>query len=194
MFSTEVPLYQGENVLGRDPTSCSVPLQARSVSGRHAVISVSVFGPNERHAHSEATEALLWDLGSLNGTRKGRLKLTPHVRYALTEGDGLVLADLPCQYVSLKNADLSTADNGREKAKGLKSASSSSEGGVGTGAKNAGKKCALPPVPLWTEEAKSAESVQMSPKKPERTLVPESDSDSDGERHGRRDRKRIVGK
>ncbi|KAM9488352.1 mediator of DNA damage checkpoint protein 1 isoform 1-T1 [Clarias gariepinus] len=189
---TEVPLYQGENVLGRDPTSCSVPLQARSVSGRHAVISVSVFGPNERHAHSEATEALLWDLGSLNGTRKGRLKLTPHVRYALTEGDGLVLADLPCQYVSLKNADTSTADNGREKAKGLKSASSSSGGGVGTGAKNAGKKCALPPVPLWTEEAKSAESVQMSPKKPERTLVPESDSDSDGERHGRRDRKRIV--
>ncbi|KAF5902350.1 mediator of DNA damage checkpoint protein 1, partial [Clarias magur] len=189
---TEVPLYQGENVLGRDPSSCSVPLQARSVSGRHAIISVSVFGRNDRQAHSEATEALLWDLGSLNGTRKGRLKLTPHVRYALTDGDGLVLADLPCQYVSLKNADTFGADNGREKAKGPTSASGSSQRGTGKGAENGGRKSALPPVPVWTEEAKGAESVQTTPKRPERTLVPESDSDSDGERHGRRDRKRIV--
>ncbi|XP_034163625.2 mediator of DNA damage checkpoint protein 1 [Pangasianodon hypophthalmus] len=193
---TEVPLYQGENVLGRDPASCSVALQARSVSGRHAVISISVLGPNDRHAHGEATEALLWDLGSLNGTRKGRLKLTPHVRYALTEGDSVVLADLPCQYVSLKNTErnthTSTADGGREKAKGPTSTSSSSEGGTGKGVENGGKKSALPPVPVWTDEAKSLQSLQTTPKKPERTLVPESDSDSDGEKHGRKERRRIV--
>ncbi|MCJ8728987.1 hypothetical protein PDJAM_G00009410 [Pangasius djambal] len=193
---TEVPLYQGENVLGRDPTSCSVPLQARSVSGCHAVISISVFGPNDRHAHSEATEALLWDLGSLNGTRKGRLKLTPHVRYALTEGDSVVLADLPCQYVSLKNTErnthTATADGGREKATGPTSTSGSSEGGTGKGVENGGKKSALPPVPVWTDEAKSLQSLQTTPRKPERTLVPESDSDSDGEKHGRRERRKIV--
>ncbi|KAF4088474.1 hypothetical protein AMELA_G00082700 [Ameiurus melas] len=190
---TEVPLYQGENVLGRDPASCSVPLQARSVSSRHAIISISVFDANDRRAHTEATEALLWDLGSLNGTRKGRLKLTPHVRYALTEGDGVVLADLPCQYVSLRNTNASTADVGREKAKGSTSTGSSSEeGGTGKGVENGRKKCALPPVPVWTDEAKSLQSIQMTPKKPETTLVPESDSDSDGEKHGRRERRRIV--
>uniref|UniRef100_A0A4W5QGB5 FHA domain-containing protein n=1 Tax=Hucho hucho TaxID=62062 RepID=A0A4W5QGB5_9TELE len=73
---TELPLYQGENVLGRNPDSCSLPLVARSVSKQHTIISISMF-----------CEALVWDLGSMNGTRKGRTKLTPHVRYALTEGD-----------------------------------------------------------------------------------------------------------
>ncbi|KAI5620479.1 mediator of DNA damage checkpoint protein 1 [Silurus asotus] len=187
---TEVPLYQGENVLGRDPTSCSVPIEARSISGRHAVISVSTFGANDPRGHNEATEALLWDLGSLNGTRKGRLKLTPHVRYALTEGDGVVLADLPCQYVVLNNAERSTvtfaADGGRGKAKGQTSGCSGSKG-VENGSK---KNNALPPVPVWPDEAKSPSST--TPKKPERTLVPESESDSDGEKHTRRDRRRIV--
>uniref|UniRef100_A0A3B1JIT6 FHA domain-containing protein n=1 Tax=Astyanax mexicanus TaxID=7994 RepID=A0A3B1JIT6_ASTMX len=83
---TEVPLYLGENVLGRDPASCSTALQARSISSRHAVISISVFRGNP---------PLVWDLGSLNGTRKGRIKLSPHVRYALSAGDSVVLADLP---------------------------------------------------------------------------------------------------
>uniref|UniRef100_A0A671P4Q6 Mediator of DNA damage checkpoint protein 1-like n=1 Tax=Sinocyclocheilus anshuiensis TaxID=1608454 RepID=A0A671P4Q6_9TELE len=73
---TEFPLYIGENVIGRDPAACSVLLPARSVSSRHAVISISEF-------------SLLWDIGSLNGTRKGRFKLTPQVRYALTEGESL---------------------------------------------------------------------------------------------------------
>lgn len=186
-----MPLYQGENVLGRDPTSCSVPLQARSISGRHAIISISVFGPNDRRAHSEVTETLLWDLGSLNGTRKGRVKLTPHVRYALTEGDSVVLADVPCQYISLKNTekstDTSTGDGGRETAKGLMCSSSSSKGGTVKGIENGGRKSTLPPVPVWTDEAKSLQSLQATPQKSERTLVPESDSDSDGEKHGRRE-------
>lgn len=183
-----MPLYQGENILGRDPTSCSVPLQACSVSGRHAVISISVFGPNNRRAHSEVTEALLWDLGSLNGTKKGRLKLTPHVRYALTEGDSVMLADLPCQYISLKSTESNTADGGRENAKGPTCTSSSSAGGMGESVEK------LPPVPVWTDEAKRLQSPQATPKAPERTLVPESDSDSDGEKSGRREKRKILGR
>ncbi|KAG5856241.1 hypothetical protein ANANG_G00005960 [Anguilla anguilla] len=74
---TELPLFLGDNVLGRDPASCSLPLSARSVSKRHAVISIArLRGGDGRHGDG-ATEALLWDLGSMNGTRKGRLRLTP---------------------------------------------------------------------------------------------------------------------
>ncbi len=101
---SEFPLYIGENVIGRDPASCSVLLPAQSVSSRHAVISISVFrSSNDRFGKGDDdVEALLWDMGSLNGTRKGRLKLAPQVRYALTEGESVVLADVPCQYTSLK--------------------------------------------------------------------------------------------
>lgn len=188
---TEVPLYQGENVLGRDPTSCSVPLQARSVSGHHAIISITVFGPNDHRAHSEATEAMLWDLGSLNGTRKGRSKLTPHVRYALTDGDGVVLADLPCQYVSLKNTEKNTDTATGEKARGQMSSSSSTEVETVKGVETIAKLSTRPPVPVWSNEVKSPQ-LQMTPKQPETTLVPESDSDSDGEKHRQRERRRIV--
>uniref|UniRef100_A0A4W4DMH0 FHA domain-containing protein n=1 Tax=Electrophorus electricus TaxID=8005 RepID=A0A4W4DMH0_ELEEL len=74
-----IPLYLGDNVLGRDPAFCCASLPVPSVSGRHAVISISVLRPHDRRlGDGEATEALVWDLGSLNGTRKGRLKLTPH--------------------------------------------------------------------------------------------------------------------
>uniref|UniRef100_A0A3Q3RE04 Mediator of DNA damage checkpoint protein 1 n=2 Tax=Monopterus albus TaxID=43700 RepID=A0A3Q3RE04_MONAL len=96
---TELPLFFGDNVLGRDPNSCALPLPAPSVSKQHATISISVY--RRRGCHSEVDiEALVWDLGSMNGTRKGHLKLTPNVRYALSDGDHLVLADIPCQYVS----------------------------------------------------------------------------------------------
>uniref|UniRef100_A0AAY4A2Y1 Mediator of DNA damage checkpoint protein 1 n=1 Tax=Denticeps clupeoides TaxID=299321 RepID=A0AAY4A2Y1_9TELE len=97
---TELPLYQGENVVGRDPSSCTVLLPARSMSKQHAIISISLFRDSRRG--DIAMEALIWDLGSMNGTRKGRIKLTPHIRYALSEGEGLVLADLPCQYAGSK--------------------------------------------------------------------------------------------
>uniref|UniRef100_A0AAY5KBT4 Mediator of DNA damage checkpoint protein 1 n=1 Tax=Esox lucius TaxID=8010 RepID=A0AAY5KBT4_ESOLU len=100
---TELLLYRGENVMGRDPDCCSLTLLAPSVSKRHAVISISVFRGNRRPCKIVGVEmeALVWDLGSMNGSRKGRTKLTPHVRYALTEGDVLVLADIPCQYVTV---------------------------------------------------------------------------------------------
>ncbi|KAI1885761.1 hypothetical protein AGOR_G00207130 [Albula goreensis] len=97
---TELPLFLGDNVLGRDPSSCTVPLSARSVSKRHAIISLSLL--RGCGGCDEVMEALLWDLGSMNGTRRGRLRLTPHVRYALSEGESVVLADLPCQYICMR--------------------------------------------------------------------------------------------
>lgn len=41
----------------------------------------------------------------MNGTRKGHLKLTPHVRYALSEGDTLVFGNIPCHYVSSRSEE-----------------------------------------------------------------------------------------
>ncbi|XP_072536608.1 mediator of DNA damage checkpoint protein 1 isoform X2 [Salminus brasiliensis] len=185
---TEVPLYLGENVLGRDPASCSTPLLGRSISSRHAIISVSVY---RRQGEEDAVEALLWDLGSLNGTRKGRVKLTPHVRYALTEGDSVVLADLPCQYIGLKAVEKTTdAASGAEETKGLVPASNASEKGSGKNVENGGRRSAFPPVPIWGDKEKTLQSPQTTPRQPERTLVPESDSDSEGERDGRRPRQR----
>lgn len=103
-----------------------------------------------------------------------------------------MLADLPCQYLSLKNTERNThtftADGGREKAKGPTCPGNSSEG-----VENGEKKNALPPVPVWTDEAKSLQSLQTTPKNQERTLVSESDSDSDGETHGRREKRKILG-
>ncbi|MGH0153697.1 UNVERIFIED_CONTAM: hypothetical protein FKN15_027374 [Acipenser sinensis] len=85
---TDFQLFAGENTVGREE-SCAVALLAGSVSKRHAVIEI------ERGSH------LLWDCGSLNGTRKGRMQLKPRVRYDLQDGELLVFADLPCQYFIL---------------------------------------------------------------------------------------------
>lgn len=174
------------------------------MSGRHAVISISVFrSSNSRDSDIEAVEALLWDMGSLNGTRKGRLKLTPQVRYALAEGDSVVLADIPCQYISLnvskRDTHTATEEKGREKKESpsLPSSHSEERKGIRKGALNEKVRGALPPVPLWSaedEEPTSAASLcspQPACKQPEITLVPDSDSGSDGE--SATDERRDVG-
>ncbi|XP_077066306.1 mediator of DNA damage checkpoint protein 1 isoform X2 [Siphateles boraxobius] len=196
---TEFPLYVGENVLGRDPAACSVLLPARSVSGRHAVISISVFrSSSSRSGNGDAVEALLWDMGSMNGTRKGRFKLTPQVRYALTEGESVVIADVPCQYIGL---NISKRDRHKTPEKGLSKkeekdssllSTSDSESKLRKGVQNGFKekeRSALPPVPLWSPEDEEPKmcSPQPAHKHPEITLVPESDSDSDGESDERKD-------
>ncbi|KAI3361170.1 hypothetical protein L3Q82_013366 [Scortum barcoo] len=93
---TELPLFLGDNVLGRDPNTCTLVLPATSVSKQHATICISVY--RRRGCDSEVDiEALVWDQGSMNGTRKGRLKLTPNVRYALSESDSLVVGGHPIE-------------------------------------------------------------------------------------------------
>lgn len=202
---SEFPLYIGENVIGRDPAACSVLLPAQSVSSRHAVISISVFrSSNDRFGKGDDVEALLWDMGSLNGTRKGRLKLTPQVRYALTEGESVVLADVPCQYTSLKISKKDTyitPEKGgvskKEKKFSPALSSSDSESELSKGVRNrlnVKGRSVLPPVPLWSpdDEAPKMSSPQSDHKQPEITLVPESDSDGESAPDERKDFGRLI--
>ncbi|TDH11620.1 hypothetical protein EPR50_G00062670 [Perca flavescens] len=201
---TEFPLFLGDNVLGRDPNTCTLPLLAPSISKQHATICVSVY--RRRGCHSEVdVEALVWDLGSMNGTHKGRLKLTPNVRYALSEHDSLVVADIPCQYVSCavdtvpSQGDMRTPVNRNSGVKApLPDASGEKGGDTITGSKtcvNGGTKTRVSSpdqedtrkTPVRT----SCLSFEQTPTQPQGTLVPESGSDSDGERGDRR-RKALV--
>lgn len=198
-IQSEFPLYVGDNVLGRDPAVCSVLLPARSVSGRHAVISISVLRSSSRcSGNDDAVEALLWDMGSLNGTRKGRFKLTPQVRYALTEGESVVIADVPCQYIGLNISNRDTHKtpekevSKKEKKESSPLSSSDSESKLRKGVRNGlneKERSAFPPVPLWSHEDEEPKmcSPQPAHKQPEITLVPESDSDGESATDERKD-------
>lgn len=183
----ELPLFVGDNVLGRDPGTCSLPLPATSVSKRHATICISVYRRRGRHSEVDM-EALVWDLGSMNGTRKGRLKLTPNVRYALSEGDSLVVADIPCKFV------ICSAESSQEETRtpvsihsGLKGrlpdAYGEKSGDISSGSKKCVNNGSKARVSLQkTPVGASCLSFEQTPTQPQGTLVPESDSDSDSER------------
>lgn len=188
LFHTEFPLFLGDNVLGRDPNSCTVPLPASSVSKRHATICLCVY--RRRACRSEVDmEALVWDLGSMNGTRKGRLKLTPNVRYALSEGDSLVVADIPCQFV-ICGVDSSQGDASSplRQNSGVKTKLPDASGEKGDDTSTDSKKC----VNGGTETPVRASCLtfEQTPHQPQGTLVPESDSDSDSETGVRGERRR----
>ncbi|XP_062255858.1 mediator of DNA damage checkpoint protein 1 isoform X2 [Platichthys flesus] len=188
---TELPLFLGNNVLGRDLSACTLHLPAPSISKQHATISLSVYSRRGRRSEGDV-EALVWDLGSMNGTRKGRLKLTPNVRYALSDGDSLVVADIPCQYVSC-TVDAKSSQEGMrtpvsrnmvvkagslyvtEKEGGDKSTDSKKFENRDTKARVSSTKTPVRAGCLFLEQ---------TPTQPEGTLVPESDADSDGEREG----------
>ncbi|RVE62803.1 hypothetical protein OJAV_G00161540 [Oryzias javanicus] len=186
----ELPLTFGDNILGRDHNTCSVPLVAPSVSKQHATISISAY--RRKGCQDELDmEVLVWDLGSMNGTRKGRLKLTPHVRYALTEGESLVVADIPCQYVSCSADSTSSLDDTRtpesRKSKGkaqLHGTSGEKGGTTSTGSKDCVNGGANTRVSFGRTPVRgtSCLSFEQTPTQPEGTLVPESDSDTDDEK------------
>uniref|UniRef100_A0A3B3U1P9 Mediator of DNA damage checkpoint protein 1 n=1 Tax=Poecilia latipinna TaxID=48699 RepID=A0A3B3U1P9_9TELE len=181
----ELPLFLGDNFLGRDPNLCTLQLLAPSVSKQHAAISISVHRRRGR-VHEVDMEALVWDLKSMNGTRKGRLKLTPNVRYALTEGDSLVLGDIPCRYVSSRVDSPSSLGDIETPRQSEASARLSDWDDVDTGS----KKC----VSSGTKAKRTAVtggclSFEKTPVQPQGSLVPESDSDSESEREGRGNRK-----
>ncbi|XP_042345369.1 mediator of DNA damage checkpoint protein 1 [Plectropomus leopardus] len=201
---TEFPLFLGNNVLGREPNTCTLSLQAPSVSKQHATICISVYKRRGRPSEVDV-EALVWDLGSMNGTRKGRLKLTPNVRYALSEGDGLVVADIPCQYVSCAADAVSTQGDTRTPVSRnsvvnarMPDASGEKGGNTSTGSKkcvNGGTK-ARAALPVREDTRRTPVrggclSFEQTPTQPQGSLVPESDLDSDGERGDRR-RKALV--
>lgn len=197
----ELPLFLGENVLGRDPSNCTVVLAAPSVSKQHATICISVYHRRGRHGEVDI-EALVWDLGSLNGTSKGHLNLTPNVRYALSECDGLVLADIPCQYVSCSADTVSSQEDFKTpvsrslavKAR-MPGASDENEIGNGTGSKKSVNTATEARVSSDLGDARKTPvrtnclSFEQTPTQPESTLVPESDLDSDEEKGGPADRK-----
>ncbi|XP_072250065.1 mediator of DNA damage checkpoint protein 1 [Leuresthes tenuis] len=194
---TDLPLFLGDNVLGRDPSTCTLPFPAPSVSKQHATICISVY--KRRGCHGDVgMEALVWDLGSMNGTRKGRLKLTPNVRYALSEGDSLVVADIPCQYVSCAADSIFSQDDMRtpgSRNSGVKvrlpDALGEGWGDTSTGSKKYVSGGAKARVSLKrTPVSGSCLSFEQTPTQPQGTLVPQSDSDSDSERGGRGEKRR----
>ncbi|XP_061770806.1 mediator of DNA damage checkpoint protein 1 [Nerophis ophidion] len=168
----DFPLFIGDNVLGRDADTCALPLPAPSVSKQHATICISVH--RRRGSSSRADiEALVWDLGSMNGTRKGRLKLTPNVRYALSDGDRLSVADIPCQFVGWE---------GRGTPESLKVDAS--------GSTQASAVVALFGEAQNSPVQNSCLSFEKTPVQVQGTLVAESDLDSDGESQGHREGRR----
>uniref|UniRef100_A0A3Q3F1Z3 FHA domain-containing protein n=1 Tax=Labrus bergylta TaxID=56723 RepID=A0A3Q3F1Z3_9LABR len=201
----ELPLFLGDNVLGREPNTCNLPLEASSVSKQHATICISAY--RRKGCDREVDiEALVWDLGSMNGTRKGRLKLTPNVRYALSEQDSLVVADIPCQYVSCAADEISSRGDATapvSKTNGVTAkmpavsgetvidANRSSKSFVNGGPKS---RPSLPEDTRNTPVTHSCLSFEKTPTQPQASLVPESDLDSDGERgvEGERRRKALV--
>jgi len=86
----ELPLRKGENILGRGPR-VTQPLDAASVSRRHALIRVS------------GAEALLEDSGSKNGTFLRGEKLTGPV--PLNDGDEIRLGSIRMTYRRFEAVD-----------------------------------------------------------------------------------------
>ncbi|XP_071837281.1 uncharacterized protein [Apostichopus japonicus] len=79
------PVFEGENFIGRDDAN-QITIPVKSLSKQHACIEV--------HADTH----LIYDLGSRNKCRKGKLFLKPNVRYNMQHDDKFILADMACQY------------------------------------------------------------------------------------------------
>ncbi|XP_061530339.1 mediator of DNA damage checkpoint protein 1 isoform X2 [Phycodurus eques] len=192
----EFPLFMGDNVLGRDIGTCTLPLPAPCVSKQHATICISVH--RRRGSRSGVDmEALVWDLGSMNGTRKGRLKLTPNVRYALSEGDRLVMADIPCQYVSISDTREDVVGGTSDVRSSFPGDSVEESDSIKVSASKVSQASATVSC-LGEEEKKPAPnscvSFEATSVQLHGTVVPDSESDSDGEgpRH-RESRCKVLG-
>uniref|UniRef100_A0A3Q3KWB5 Mediator of DNA damage checkpoint protein 1 n=1 Tax=Mastacembelus armatus TaxID=205130 RepID=A0A3Q3KWB5_9TELE len=173
---TELPLFLGDNVLGRDPNTCTLSLPAPSISRQHATICISVY--RRKGCHGEVDiEALVWDRGTMNGTCKGHLKLTPNVRYALSDGDSLVLADIPCQYVSCAVNTATLPDASGEKASDT---STGSKECANSGINVRVSLMKTPVKPFWLWLAKQ------TPTPPQVSLVLDSDEETEGGGYRRR--------
>jgi DNA-binding winged helix-turn-helix (wHTH) protein len=100
MGRRHVPLWEGANLIGRDPTA-AVVLDAKGVSRRHAQVVVGARG------------AVLEDLGSKNGTRVGDATVTESV--ALRDGDEIRIGPVVLVYhASESKLPTDTLDLGNE--------------------------------------------------------------------------------
>ncbi|BFZ16444.1 hypothetical protein BsWGS_19482 [Bradybaena similaris] len=80
------PLYEGDNIIGRQADTCHVCISSKSLSKEHACIEIT----GDSH--------LIFDKGSRNKTRRGKLVLKPEIRYELKHSDVLSFADVKCVY------------------------------------------------------------------------------------------------
>nr|XP_022314103.1 mediator of DNA damage checkpoint protein 1-like isoform X2 [Crassostrea virginica] len=81
------PLYDGDNVIGRQENTCSVVIPLKALSREHACIEIH----GENH--------LIYDKGSRNKTKRGKFYLIPEVRYELKDKDALLFGDVNCVYI-----------------------------------------------------------------------------------------------
>ncbi|KAL5017053.1 hypothetical protein ScPMuIL_006642 [Solemya velum] len=94
------PVFEGENVIGRNEDSCDVYIPLPALSRRHACIEI------------KGSSHFIFDMGSQNKTRRGKTFLVPHVRYEVKHNDILMFGDVQSTYLVEKKIDV--ADSGSE--------------------------------------------------------------------------------
>ncbi|GFN81430.1 mediator of DNA damage checkpoint protein 1 [Plakobranchus ocellatus] len=190
---TSHPLYEGDNIIGRNQDTCHVYIPSKSLSKEHACIQIV------------ADVHMLFDKGSRNKTRRGKLILSPEVRYELRNNEELMFADVKCVYQIANELD-TVAESGSD-TEGSESlmlkydisgeASLEAAGAkgnlTGTEAENNDDDSVLPPTQSYpTEHSRSKVIVKDTPEsakqhsKPLETDVPLptlvlSESESEGE-------------
>jgi DNA-binding winged helix-turn-helix (wHTH) protein len=95
--SRELPLLQGQNLVGRDP-ECDVQIGSSRVSRRHARITIN------------GREAILDDLGSKNGTFVGGRPVTAPT--ALRDGDVILLGHESVVFAAVGGTATTETDEG----------------------------------------------------------------------------------
>ncbi|XP_061191374.1 mediator of DNA damage checkpoint protein 1-like [Saccostrea echinata] len=96
------PLYEGDNVIGRQEDVCNIAIPLKALSRQHACIEIR----GENH--------LIYDKGSRNKTRKGKLFLTPQVRYELKDKENLLFGDVKCVYIIGEHDNPEDSETGSE--------------------------------------------------------------------------------
>uniref|UniRef100_A0A1B6KK36 FHA domain-containing protein n=1 Tax=Graphocephala atropunctata TaxID=36148 RepID=A0A1B6KK36_9HEMI len=91
-------IFRGDNVIGRDELS-DIVIRSGAISNKHAVIEVEDWDTH-----------LVYDCGSTNKTRLGKIVLKPIVRYNLQGDDELMFANLKAKYSKLENPQAPDAD------------------------------------------------------------------------------------
>ncbi|XP_078492143.1 uncharacterized protein LOC101243469 [Ciona intestinalis] len=95
----EYPILEGENIIGRH-SDCGVCIEnGIALSKQHACIEVV------------DEQVFVFDYGSRNKTRLGKMKLKPHVRYSIKHGDKIKFANIECTYNEVSAALDSTFDS-----------------------------------------------------------------------------------
>ncbi|KAL0275705.1 UNVERIFIED_CONTAM: hypothetical protein PYX00_003490 [Menopon gallinae] len=77
----------GDTIVGRDASLCSIVISDNTLSKVHAIIE-----------SEGAEDTFIYDVGSTNGTKMGRMVLKPHCRYKLNDNDTIVLGSTSIQF------------------------------------------------------------------------------------------------